>query len=142
MISPGKKKILVTGANGQVGNEFRQLSSNFPAYHFLFTNRLELPIENKDAVSEFFKAHKVDCCINCAAYTAVDKAETETEKAFQINATAVGFLAAACKEHNALFIHISTDYVFDGSGNAPYTEEHPVNPVNFYGASKLKGEEL
>ena len=142
MISPDKKTILVTGADGQVGNEFRQLSSKFTAYQFLFTNRLELPIENNDAVREFFTAYRVDCCINCAAYTAVDKAESEPDKAFRINGTAVGFLAAACKEHNALFIHLSTDYVFDGRGSAPYTEEHPVNPVNLYGASKLKGEEL
>ena len=81
-------------------------------------------------------------CINCAAYTAVDKAETETEKAFLINAAAVGNLAAVCKEQHAQFIHISTDYVFDGTATTPYKEDHPVNPVNAYGASKLKGEEL
>ncbi|MDO9375242.1 MAG: dTDP-4-dehydrorhamnose reductase [Ferruginibacter sp.] len=137
-----KKTILVTGADGQLGNEIRLLSANFPDYQFLFTNRQQLSIENADAVNDFFSSHIVDCCINCAAYTAVDKAETEQEKAFAINGAAVGFLAAACKISNALFIHISTDYVFDGSGIAPYVEDHPVSPVNFYGASKLKGEEL
>ncbi|MEO6231325.1 MAG: dTDP-4-dehydrorhamnose reductase [Ferruginibacter sp.] len=137
-----QKTILVTGANGQLGNEIKQLSTLFTGYDFLFTTRQELSIEENDSVAQFFETHKIDCCINCAAYTAVDKAETETALAFRVNGDAVGNLATICKNYNALFIHISTDYVFDGSATSPYKEDHPVSPVNLYGASKLKGEQL
>jgi dTDP-4-dehydrorhamnose reductase len=137
-----KKTILVTGANGQLGNEMRESSSGYPGFNFLFVTKDDLPVDDKNAVRHFFETHAVDYCVNCAAYTAVDKAETETEKAMLINATAVGGLAAICKANNAQFIHISTDYVFDGTAKIPYTEDHPVSPVNAYGATKLKGEEL
>jgi dTDP-4-dehydrorhamnose reductase len=136
------KTILVTGADGQLGRALRELAPGFHWYTFIFTTKEQLPITDPTAIAQFFSAHKVDCCINCAAYTAVDKAETETEMAFQVNADAVGNLAATCKLHEALFIHISTDYVFDGTATLPYKEDHPVSPVNLYGASKLKGEEL
>ena len=136
------KTILVTGANGQVGKEFQELSSYFPTYKFLFASRENLPVENYNVVKKYFNGQQIDFCINCAAYTAVDKAETEKEKAFSINAEAVGNLAAICKAHATKLIHISTDYVFSGNGTAPYKEEDMIDPVNIYGASKLRGEEL
>ena len=134
--------ILVTGANGQLANELKVLSSGFPQYQFLFTTKEELPIENTEALTSFFQKNKIDYCINCAAYTAVDKAEIEKEKAFLINADAVRELATVCLNHQTKFIHISTDYVYDGSVHDPLKEENPVGPINIYGASKLKGEEL
>lgn len=137
-----KKIILVTGANGQLGNEMRVISSVFNDYDFLFVTKDELAIDDMEAVKKYFDNHQPNYCVNCAAYTAVDKAETETEKAFLVNATAVGNLAMVCKTHQTQFIHISTDYVFDGNAASPYREDDPVNPVNLYGASKLKGETL
>ncbi len=136
------KTILVTGANGQLGQCFQALANTFPQYHFLFTDRNTLPVTNPEAIDLFFAAHNIDVCINCAAYTAVDKAETEKESAIGANATAVGYLAKACKNIAAKFIHISTDYVFDGKANEPYQTNHLTNPVNFYGQTKLDGEIL
>ncbi len=137
-----KKTILVTGANGQLGNEMRVISSAYSDFNFLFVTKDDLPIDDLVAIKNYFSSHSINYCVNCAAYTAVDKAETEVEKALLINATAVGNLATVCKNHSAQFIHISTDYVFDGSATLPYTEDHPVAPVNTYGATKLKGEQL
>jgi dTDP-4-dehydrorhamnose reductase len=134
--------ILVTGANGQLGSEMQAIAKKYPAYNFLFVTRTELPIDDITAVQKYFSENKIDVCVNCAAYTAVDKAETETEKANAINGTAVGNLAAQCRQYGAAFIHISTDYVFDGTATTPYTDNHPVNPVNAYGVSKLLGEQL
>lgn len=134
--------ILVTGANGQLGNELKVLSLQYPLFRFLFTSRKDLPIENSDSVNLFFEKNKINYCVNCAAYTAVDKAESEKEAAFLINSEAVGTLAKICKQHNAKFIHISTDYVYDGSSNTPLKEESKLAPLNVYGLSKLKGEEL
>ena len=136
------KTILVTGASGQLGNEMQVIAADYPEYNFLFVSKEQLAIDDMDAVQHYFSANKIAVCVNCAAYTAVDKAETETAKAFAVNADAVGNLAAVCKEQHALFIHVSTDYVFDGTATIPYKEDHPVNPVNTYGTSKLKGEEL
>ncbi len=135
-----KKTILVTGANGQLGREFQQLKNNFPEYKFLFVVKEELSIADEHAVNSFFTNNSIDVCINCAAYTCVDKAETEKELATAVNSTAVGYLAKACKKHNVYFFHISTDYVFDGKGTNPYRENEPTNPVNFYGETKLNGE--
>ncbi|HXR85077.1 MAG TPA: dTDP-4-dehydrorhamnose reductase [Hanamia sp.] len=135
-------KILVTGANGQLASEIKILSPAYPQYHFLFTTKEELPVENSEALKSFFRENKIDYCINCAAYTAVDKAESEKEKAFLINAVAVGELAKICFAHEAKFIHISTDYVYNGSIHQPLKEENPVGPINVYGESKLNGEEL
>jgi dTDP-4-dehydrorhamnose reductase len=137
-----KKTILVTGANGQLGSEMQAIAVDYPDYDFLFVTRNELPIDDEAALEKYFSMHRIDYCVNCAAYTAVDKAEIETEKAFLINAVAVGNLAKYCKAQKAAFIHISTDYVFDGTSTNPYKEEDKVNPVNLYGASKLKGEAL
>ena len=133
-------KILVTGSNGQLGKELQELSSSYPQYEFLFLSREDMPINQFELVRTFFNTIKPAYCINCAAYTAVDKAESEKELAFQINGEAVGVLAAVCKEHQTKFVHISTDYVFNGEGTYPYTENFPTDPINIYGASKLEGE--
>ncbi len=136
-----QKTILVTGAGGQLGMELQRLAPSFPGCQFLFT-RSDLPIENFNAVKNYFEQQQIDVCINCAAYTAVDRAESEKGLAFLVNAEAVGNLAKICSQHKSTFIHISTDYVFDGSSETPYSEEHSISPVNVYGASKLKGEDL
>lgn len=132
--------ILITGANGQLGMEFRALEKKYPQLQFTFASREQLAIENKQSVASFFDDHYFDYCVNCAAYTAVDKAESEMDMANAINGEAVGFLALACKRHLVKFIHISTDYVFDGNGNTPYTEMQKLAPVNAYGQTKLNGE--
>lgn len=134
-------KILVTGADGQVGREFRELESRFPQHHFLFCSRSTMDISDPAQVKETFAGFQPEYCVNCAAYTAVDKAETEQDRAFAINAVAVRHLAAACSAHQTRLVHISTDYVFDGNGTQPYKEDHPTRPVNIYGQSKLQGEE-
>ncbi|MFM1858416.1 MAG: dTDP-4-dehydrorhamnose reductase, partial [Bacteroidota bacterium] len=132
--------VLVTGANGQLGKELRQLETKWPEFEFLFLSREDLPIHHFELVRNFFKAIHPSFLINCAAYTAVDKAEQEKELAFQINAEAVGVLAAICKEQDCKFVHVSTDYVFDGLANRPYREDDLTNPQGVYGASKLAGE--
>lgn len=134
-------KILVTGSNGQLGKELKRLSPLFPQFEFIFLSREDLPIHHFELLRNFFKGYQPQYLINCAAYTAVDKAEMEKELAFQVNAESVGVMAAVCKEYNTKFIHISTDYVFDGTATSPYTEEAVTNPQSVYGASKLKGEQ-
>lgn len=136
------KKILVIGGNGQLGMCLRKIAEQYPNYTFEFTNREELDITDASAVQDFFYDFKPNYCINASAYTAVDLAEKETEKAFAVNAYGVESLAEACKEHKVTFIHISTDYVFDGETNIPYEEDNFTNPIGVYGASKRKGEEL
>lgn len=140
-----KRNILVTGANGQLGKELKKLSSSYPhpeagGFEFTFLSREDLPIHHFEMVRDYFKVYKPDYLINCAAYTAVDRAEQEKDLAFQVNAEAVGVLAAVCKENDCRFIHISTDYVFDGTATEPYKEDSPANPQSVYGASKLEGE--
>lgn len=142
MTSPFTQTILVTGAGGQLGSELRNLSTSFSEYKFLFAGRQELPVEDSSMVSKFFKQNKIGFCINCAAYTAVDKAESERDIAFKTNGTAVGELASVCKNHRTKLIHISTDYVYDGTKRTPLKETDPVLPLSAYGKSKLKGEEL
>ena len=133
--------ILVTGANGQLGNEMRIVSKNSSNRYF-FTDVEELDICDKRAVDDFVKKEKIQVVVNCAAYTNVDKAEDEPEFAEKLNATAVGYLAQACKDNDATLIHISTDYVFGGNkGNTPRTEEETTNPTGAYGRSKLHGEQ-
>ncbi|MDZ4796360.1 MAG: dTDP-4-dehydrorhamnose reductase [Bacteroidota bacterium] len=132
--------ILVTGANGQLGKELQELAPLFPQFNFIFLSRADLPIHHVDLARNFFKEYHPHFLINCAAYTAVDKAEQEKDLAFQVNGEAVGVLAATCKEYQAKLIHISTDYVFDGAGSAPFKEDSPSNPQGVYGASKLEGE--
>ena len=136
------KTILVTGGNGQLGREFHALANYYAHYSFLFRTKEQLTITDENAITDFFRNNTIDICINCAAYTAVDKAETERETARAVNATAVGIIARACKNYNSKFFHISTDYVFDGKGTNPYKENDVTSPVNFYGQTKLNGEEI
>jgi len=133
-------KILVTGANGQLGKELKQLAPSYPQFDFIFLSKEDLPIHHFEMVRNYFKIYKPSFLINAAAYTAVDRAEQEKDLATQVNAEAVGVLAAVCKENDCRFIHISTDYVFDGNASAPYKEDSPTNPQSVYGSSKLEGE--
>ena len=135
-----KQKILVTGANGQLGKELKQLEPAYPQFDFIFLSREDMPIHHFEMVRHYFNVYNPQYLINCAAYTAVDRAEQEPDRAFQVNGEATGVLAAVCKEHHTRFIHISTDYVFDGTATAPYKADAPVNPQSVYGASKLEGE--
>lgn len=135
-------KILVTGAGGQLGKELEQLAATNPSLEFVFLTRDEFPIDDEKKLQSIFATYQPDFLINCAAYTAVDKAESEKEAAFRINADAVALLATSCKENNTRFLHISTDYVFDGTSTVPYKENATTNPQTVYGASKLKGEKL
>jgi dTDP-4-dehydrorhamnose reductase len=132
--------IVVTGANGQLGKELSELAPLYPQFNFVFLTKEDLSIHESEAVKNFFKSTRPQYCINCAAYTAVDKAESAKELAFRVNAEAVGVLAFACRKNNTKFIHISTDYVFDGTATIPYKEDSPTNPQSIYGASKLEGE--
>ena len=131
--------VLVTGSNGQVGSEIKELSPNYP-YHFFFTDRDTLDITNEEAITNFIQENNINTIINCAAYTAVDKAESETELANKINHIAVKNLARLSNEFLIKLIHISTDYVFDGTNFKPYTEDDTVNPQSVYGKTKLDGE--
>lgn len=133
-------KILVTGAYGQLGNELKILSADYPEWQFLFTDADTLDITNDFSVHSFFDRNKPDFVINCAAYTAVDKAETDIETAEKVNSLAPEILAKAAAKTGVKLIHVSTDYVFDGTGHLPYTETDPVGPASVYGKTKLEGE--
>lgn len=135
------KHILVTGANGQLGKCLFDASRKYPETRFTFVAREELDITNKEAVSQLITSKKITHCINTAAYTNVDKAESEKELAFLVNAEAVKNLAEVTYLNKVIFYHISTDYVFNGTKKSPYLETDEVSPINVYGASKLKGEE-
>ena len=134
------KKIIILGAKGQLGNEFQELEKQFPSFTFFFYDVAEMDIVNKDLVEKGISEIKPDYVVNCAAYTAVDKAETDKELAYAINSEAVRNIAVACAVNGVKFIHISTDYVFDGEASEPYNEDSPVNPFSVYGLSKLHGE--
>ena len=135
-------KILVTGANGQLGSEINKISGQFPEMEFSFTDVAELDITNPGKVVEFLAGFQPEYLVNCAAYTNVDKAETDIETATLLNATAVGILAEQSAKAGCKIIHISTDYVFDGRGPRPYREDNPVGPQSAYGRTKLEGEVL
>lgn len=137
-----RPKIAVTGAEGQLGKEFRDLADHYPAFDFVFLTRADMPIEDKISVERVVQKIKPVWLVNCAAYTAVDKAEEEKELAFLVNATAVGYLAEACNSNNTKFIHISTDYVFNGNAHEPYREDSMTDPQSVYASSKLAGEKL
>jgi dTDP-4-dehydrorhamnose reductase len=137
-----KPTILVTGANGQLGKELQLLSPLFNEFDFVFFSREDLEIQDADQVSYLFDIHLPKYFINCAAYTAVDMAESEIDLAMQVNGEAVGHISAECKEHDTRLIHISTDYVFDGAAGKPYDEKDDTNPINVYGRTKLQGEKL
>ena len=134
------KRIVVTGANGQLGSEIRELSSYFPDDVFTFITRQDLDLSDASAIQVWFENKDFDVIINCAAYTAVDKAETEVDLATAINATAVKILAQIAKQKAISLLHISTDYVFAGDSCAPYRETDATNPQGVYGQSKLDGE--
>ncbi len=134
------KNVLITGANGQLGNEMRRLGAVSPN-NYIYTDVAELDITNAAAVSQFVRDNKVDVIVNCAAYTNVDKAESDEVTAELINATAVENLAKAMKEVDGTLFHVSTDYVFGNEGNTPRTEDMPLNPLGVYGRTKLRGEQ-
>jgi len=134
-------KILITGADGQLGKELQEIYPNYPQHNFFFANRTTLDITDKTAIDNFFAENQVEAVINGAAYTQVDKAESDQEKCFLVNATGVEHIAKACAKNNALLLHISSDYVFDGTKTSPYLETDPTCPLGIYGESKLKGEQ-
>ena len=135
------KNVLITGANGQLGNEMRVLSEANKEYTYFFTDVAELDICNEQAVMDFVKANDINVIVNCAAYTAVDKAEENVELCTKLNADAVGYLAKAAEANGAEFVQISTDYVFDGTAHIPYQETEPTCPNSVYGSTKLAGEQ-
>ena len=131
--------ILVTGSNGQLGSEIKSISSDY-SYNFFFTDRNNIDITSKDSIKEFCQTNSINVIINCAAYTAVDKAQSDIENADLVNRKAVKKLSIVAKELNIKLIHISTDYVFDGKNFKPYVEEFQTNPQSIYGKTKLDGE--
>ncbi|MFI3304301.1 MAG: dTDP-4-dehydrorhamnose reductase [Rikenellaceae bacterium] len=133
------KTILVTGADGQLGNEMQRVAKGGDD-RYIFTDVAELDITNYDAISKIVVSEKVDVIVNCAAYTNVDKAEEDEAFANLLNNTAAGYLAKAAASVGATLIHISTDYVFDGSAHIPYAEDQPTKPIGVYGVTKLAGE--
>ncbi len=135
-----KTKVLVTGSKGQLGQCIEDLSQEYSTIQFVFTDAKTLDITNEEAVNQQFQNNNFNYCINCAAYTAVDQAEKEEELAFKINAEGPKNLGLVCKRYGVVLIHISTDFVFDGTKKEPYTEEDIPNPISVYGASKLQGE--
>lgn len=133
--------ILITGSHGQLGNEMQQAARNYPAFNYLYTDVEDLDICDKGALNAFVKANRVNIIVNCAAYTAVDKAEDDVELCYKINADAVRNIGEVAKENGLKVVHVSTDYVFDGTNYMPYTEEQTVCPSSVYGKSKLAGEQ-
>ncbi len=134
-------RILVTGANGQLGNEMQVLSKENPQHVYFFTDVQELDICDEQAINRFVTDNEIDIIVNCAAYTAVDKAEDNPELCDKLNHIAPGYLARAAQSRNAAIIQISTDYVFDGTAHVPYTEKEPTCPNSVYGTTKLAGEQ-
>lgn len=136
-----KKYILITGANGQLGHEMQNVLAGSDQYEALPTDVAELDITDAQAIEAFFSQHQVDYLVNCAAYTAVDKAEANPELCLKLNAQAVALLAHACHKHGAKMVQISTDYVFGGTGYRPYQETDDTDPQSVYGTTKLQGEQ-
>lgn len=134
------KTILITGANGQLGNELRLMSEGYPQFSYIFTDIAELDICDKAAVGAFVESHEVDAIVNCAAFTAVDKAESEEAKAAMINSEAPANLAEAIERRGGTLVQISTDYVFPGNACEPIGEDSPTAPESAYGRTKLAGE--
>lgn len=134
------KKVLLTGADGQLGQCIQYIAKQYPQLQFTFTNKQQLDITDADVVQKFFKENGFSHVINAAAYTQVDNAELDRELAFKINEIGAENIAKACEIHNVELLHLSTDYVFDGKTKEPYTEEMEAKPINVYGASKLAGE--
>jgi dTDP-4-dehydrorhamnose reductase len=135
------KRVLVTGANGQLGLALQAAQNACPTLDIVFVGKKELDITDPNALQTYFTKHRFEVCINTAAYTDVDAAEKDKDAAFAINATAVETLAKVCKQHGCWLLHISTDYVFDGTLDRAYAPSDTPNPLNVYGASKLAGEQ-
>jgi len=133
--------ILITGSKGQLGNEMQQAAKRFPTFQYIYTDVEELNICDVKALNEFVKANSVNIIVNCAAYTAVDKAEDDVELCYKINRDAVRNIGEVAQENDIKVVHVSTDYVFDGTNYLPYTEDMPVCPATVYGKSKLEGEQ-
>ncbi|MBE0637682.1 MAG: dTDP-4-dehydrorhamnose reductase [Bacteroidales bacterium] len=133
--------ILVTGSNGQLGSELNELAQDYPDFGFFFTDVDELDITDKVAVEKFVVNHNIHCIVNTAGYTAVDKAESEPDKAMLLNATSVGYLAQIAKKYDASLVHISTDYVFGGHYHKPLNEDQQPEPNSVYSRSKYNGEQ-
>ncbi|MCD9575259.1 dTDP-4-dehydrorhamnose reductase [Flavobacterium soyae] len=134
------KKVLVTGANGQLGSEIAVLSKNYPKYEWIFADRTKITLDDLDLLQAQLKQIQPDIIFSCGAYTAVDRAETEKELAFTVNHLAIELIAKYTAENNVSLIHVSTDYVFDGSSSTALGEDSDTNPINIYGESKLAGE--
>ncbi len=134
------KNVLVTGGNGQLASCIKDIEKSLVDFNFTYVDYDKLDITKIEQVRSFFEEKKIDYCINCAAYTAVDKAETEVELAESVNDTGVNYLAQSCEQHNAIFIQISTDFVFDGKKSTLYKENDQANPIGVYGLTKLNGE--
>lgn len=132
--------VLVTGSNGQLGQAIQSIVGNHPSIDFVFCSSSELDITSLNECDAFFQKHKPQFCINTAAYTAVDKAESQPDKANLINVIGVKNIAEVCKKHNSTLIHISTDFIFDGTSVIPYSEKDSPNPTSVYGQTKLNGE--
>ena len=132
--------VLVTGANGQLGQSLQFIAPNYPELHFVFCSSIDLDISNIENCKAVFSKIKPNYCINAAAYTAVDKAESEPKKAYLINVIGARNVAEVCKTHNTILLHISTDFVFEGNATKPYTENDIPNPTGVYGQTKLEGE--
>ena len=133
--------VVVTGANGQLGQSIQFIANNYPEIHFIFCDSATLDITNIDSCNLIFATYKPDFCINAAAYTAVDRAETEPEKAFEVNVLGAKNLAEVCKTHDTVLLHVSTDFVFDGKKTTPYTEQDTPHPTGVYGQTKREGEQ-
>jgi len=133
--------ILVTGSNGQLGQAIQKIAPKYSEFTFVFLTSVELDITDLDSCQKAFSTYQPAYCINTAAYTAVDKAESEEKSAYAVNTTGAQNLALVAKDYNAVLIHISTDFVFDGSKNEPYLETDATNPISIYGLTKLKGEQ-
>jgi dTDP-4-dehydrorhamnose reductase len=133
--------VVVTGANGQLGQSIQFIANNYPEIHFIFCDSATLDITNIDSCNLIFATYKPDFCINAAAYTAVDRAETEPEKAFDVNVLGAKNLAEVCKTHDTVLLHVSTDFVFDGKKTTPYTEQDTPHPTGVYGQTKREGEQ-
>ena len=142
MSEPFPYRISVTGSNGQLGKEFARIAAVHPRFQFSFLSKEEFPLEDNKKIETWLIRHPIDIFIHCAAYTSVDKAESEKEKAFKLNSEAPGLIATLLSKKKTRLIYISTDYVFDGTSTVPLKEDNATNPVNIYGASKLEGEHL
>ena len=132
--------ILITGSNGQLGSEFQELAAGYPAFRFFFTDKDDLDVTSGEAIYKYIKKNQVNCLINCVGYTAVDRAEDDRAAASLLNTAAAKFMAEATARAGVLMVHISTDYVFEGKGFRPYTENDTASPKTIYGKTKLEGE--